>query len=343
MFSGSDQISTGPGITVVMTPLALAFDSPSRARRLRFLWNQLVLPLKVLCRGCDVVISHNAEGALWSPVPQVLVVHDLIPLLYPEEAPRLHRYYKRILPRVIKRTAAVIAVSQHTRNDLVEHYKLEAAKVRVVYNGLNVRKAIRSERRPVGLQVDRYFLFVGTFAPRKNLSTVTRAFAKVRDEVRESLVIVAYPDPWLSDYHRLIEEFEMRDRVIHLSNLTDDELAHVYRHATALFLLSEYEGFGFPPLEAMLAGTPAVVSDGTALDEVMGDAALRINAHDVEGAAQAMRSLSTDEQLRQRLQRAGAAKVSNYTWNKASEGLSVILKEVARPNNRAAKVRELSR
>jgi len=344
VFGASDQISAVPGIRIVKTSSLLSFDSPSILRHLRFLWNQLILPLKLLRERCDVVISQNAEGSLWSPVPQVLVVHDLIPLLYPAEAPRLHTYYKKILPLVIKRAAAIVAVSQHTRTELVERYKLNPAKVRVVYNGLNVPAATReAERRPRDMQADQYFLFVGTFAPRKNLETVTRAFAKVHDEIPESLVIVACPDRWLSEYRELLESLGISDRIIHLSGLSDVEMSYVYRHATALFLLSEYEGFGFPPLEAMLAGTPAVVSDSTSLGEIVGDAALRIKAHDIDGAAEAMRSLSTNAQLRQQFQKAGKAKASTYTWSKTAGAFSAILSELAVTKPNSAKIRELSR
>ncbi len=344
VFSASDPIPTGQDIRTVKTPRFLAFDSPSPARHLRVLWNQLVLPFKILRKRYDIVISQNAEGSIWSTVPQVLVIHDLIPLLYPAEAPRLHSYYKRILPRVIKRATAVVAVSQHTRTDLVERYKLEAARIHVVYNGLNMHSPTgQTEHRPRGLRDGRYFLFVGTFAPRKNLETVTRALAKVRDEIPESLVVVAYPDRWFSDYRKLIEELGISDRVIQLTALTDDELDYIYRKATALFLLSEYEGFGFPPLEAMLAGTPAVVSDSTAFKEIVGDGALRIKAHDIGSVADAMRSLSTDEQLRRRLQRAGAAKAGNYTWSNTADAFSVILSEVAGARSKAVNVPELSR
>ena len=133
-----------------------------------------------------------------------------------------------------------------------------------------------------------YFLFVGTFSPRKNLETLIRALAKARDHVRESLLIVAYPDKWSTGNLRLAEELGLGNRIVHMCGLTNQEMSFVYGHATALFLLSEYEGFGFPALEAMLAGTPAVVSDSTALAEVVGDAALKINAHDVDAAAKAM-------------------------------------------------------
>ncbi len=330
MYGSSPQLPKGAGIRLVKTSPSLTFDKGSPAALLRFIWNQTILPIKLCRDNVDVVILQNAEGLLWSPAPQLLVIHDLIPLLYPEEAPRLHSYYKRVLPFVIKRISAFVAVSQHSRDDLVRQYKLDLARIHVAYNGLK-RDLDGSEsggHKPAAFQVEQYFLFVGTFAPRKNLETVTRALAQVREAIPESLVVVAYPDKWTAAYLRMVRELGLSDRVVHLSGLSDQELAYLYTHATALFLLSEYEGCGLPPLEAMLVGTAAVVSDSTALAEVVGDAALKIKARDVDATADAMRNLSTDQQYRHELQRRGIQKARSYTWNRTGAVLDQILSQI---------------
>ncbi len=343
VYGNSSQIPTGPGIKIVKTPARLTFDDGSNAARLRFIWNQSIMPFHLLREKVDAVVAQNVDGCFWSPVPQILIIHDLIPLFYPDESPRLHGYYKRVLPSVIKRTAAVIAVSQHTRNNLVRHYKLDPSRVHIAYDGLNSPLASPAfDRKPVGLECERYFLFVGTFAPRKNLETVTRALAKLQKEMPESLVIVAYPDKWMRAFLQRVAELGLSDKVIHLSGLSPEELTYVYRHATALFLLSEYEGFGLPPLEAMLAGTPAVVSDSTALAETVGDAALKIGAHDVDAAAEAMRNLSTDRQFQRGLRQLGAVQANKFTWSNTGATLSSILSEVARKRVKAARAGELS-
>ncbi len=253
----------------------------------------------------------------------MLVVHDLIPLFYPEEAPRRRGYYKKLLPHVLKYTAAVIAVSNHTRNDLLQHYTLNPSSVHVAYDGvLQSSEDQSAECTPARFPSEPYFLFVGTFSPRKNLETVIRALAKVRDQVRESLLIVAYPDKWTRGSLRLAKELGLGNRIVHMSGLTNPEISFVYGHATALFLLSEYEGFGYPPMEAMLAGTPAVVSDSTALAEVAGDAALKISAHDVDAAAAAMLRLSTDHTYREEMRQPGIQRARTFTW--ARTGLTVI-------------------
>lgn len=329
VYSSSLLVPAAPGVTLQKTPPSIAFEAGPFAGALRLLWNQFILPIRLRSSKVDAVISQNAEGAIWCSVPQVLVVHDLIPVLYPEEAPRLQSYYRKLLPYVLKHTASVVAVSHHTRSDILRHYKLTPGSVHVAYDGVLRSSEDQSpEHRPAGYPSEPYFLFVGTFSPRRNLVTVIRALAKIRDDVRESLLIVAYPDKWASGCLRLAKELGLRDRIVHMSGLTNQEMGFVYGHATALFLLSEYEGFGLPPLEAMLAGSPAVVSDSTALAEIAGDAALKISAHDVGAAAQAMLRLSTDCRYREELRQLGIQRACTFTWTRTGRTISEILYQI---------------
>jgi glycosyltransferase involved in cell wall biosynthesis len=326
VFGRSPLIPSGPRITQVSTPAWMAFDANGASGWLRMLWNAFVLPLRLLRRKVDAAVSQNAEGMVWSPVPQLLVVHDLIPLHYPEEAPRLNRYYRRILPWVLKRAAAVVTVSEYTRSELLQRYGLNPASVQVAYDGVEQRSSpALSHGERVRFAAEPYFLFVGTFSPRKNLETVLRALASIRDQVPEKLLIVAYPDRWTREALRLAEELKLSDRITQLSGLTDGEMRHVYEHATALFLLSEYEGFGLPAVEAMLAGTPAVVSDSTALAEVAGEAAIRVGAKDVTAVSAAMLRLANDGAYRERMRHVGMQRARTFTWARTGTTISDVL------------------
>ena len=326
VYGSSLHIPKGKGIEVAETPSGLTFDKGSFAAVLRFTWNQIILPIRLWRDDVDVLVSQNADGSLWSPVPQVLIVHDLIPLLYPDEAPRLRFYYRWMFPFLLRQMTAILTVSEHTRNDMVRHYGIDPMKVRVAYNGLrwSVTDSMK-ERKPMDLRFDRYFLFVGNFARRKNLKTVTEAFASICEGLIENLVVVAYPDEWSCEYLELIDSLGLADRVAILNDLQNDELAYVYRHASALFLLSEYEGFGYPALEAMLIGAAAVVSDSTSLAEIVGDAAIKINAHDLNAAAEAMERLSSDQEYRREFQRLGFERAKCFTWDSTATSLSETL------------------
>jgi glycosyltransferase involved in cell wall biosynthesis len=330
VYGSSQHIQHRPGVQVAQTSPRLRAENGSAASAMRLAWTNALLPLRLRFDRSDLLISPSVEGPLWTPKPQILVVHDLIPLFYPQEAPRLHTYYKKILPQLLGRASAVVAVSEHTRADLIREFGLEPKRVAVVYNGLRSDLAdAAGDQSPQGLHRGRYFLFVGTFAPRKNLRTVVEAMGKVRQEIPESLVIVAYPDRWKPEIIRLIKDAGLSDRTMILSGLHDFEMSYLYRHATALFLLSEYEGFGYPPLEAMLTGTPAVVSDSTSLAEIVGDAALKIDAHDVDAAAAAMLRLSQDPDYRCKLQQAGVERARKFTWVDAGSALSNVLSAIS--------------
>ena len=326
VYTSSPSIQNGTRAHFRRTCGLLAFDRGPFASVLRFLWNQIVLPLRVMRDGVDMIFSQNVDGMLWPPVPQVLVVHDIIPLLYPEEAPRLHEYYKFLVPRLMRRVDCLVTVSDASRKDLARHYGISSDKISVACDGVNGELANPShDSKPSGLDCESFFLFVGTFSPRKNLATVIQALAKVRLDIAESLLVVAYPDNWMAPTVQKIAELGISDRVIFLDSLRHAELSYVYRHATALFLLSEYEGFGLPALEAMLAGTPAVVSDTAALAEVVDDAAIKIRAHDAEAAAEAMRRLSLEPPFREEWRQRGLERARLFTWQRTGEQLRTLL------------------
>jgi len=326
VYGSSEHIPRRKGIQIAKTSPRLTADHGSSAAVARFAWTNIALPARLKRDRADILISPSVEGSLWYRIPQIIVVHDLIPLLYPGEAPRLHVYYKRVLPLLLRRTSVVIAVSGHTRDDLVREFSLPPERVRVIYNGLSSQLVdSAASQKPAGLQSDKFFLFVGTFAPRKNLQSVLLALARVRHEISESLVIVSYPDRWYKAVLQLVADCDLSDRIAILNGLQIAEMNYLYRHATALFLLSEYEGFGYPPMEAMLCGTPAVVSNSTSLAEVAGVAAVKVDAHDIDTAAATMLRLSRDLDYRYKLGEAGVDRARQFTWARAGLELNEAL------------------
>ncbi|MGC2110059.1 MAG: glycosyltransferase family 1 protein [Candidatus Korobacteraceae bacterium] len=342
VYSSSDRYAGLEGVTLRRTPASLADGKPSAATR-RFAWMQTILPGKLRRDHVDLFLAPSVEALLRSPVPQIVTVHDLIPLFYPSECPRQRHYYKRVLPHILRNSLRVLVVSQHTRQDVIEQYGLAPDQVSVVYNSLREElfNPGLGTAPPPGFGLSRYFLFVGTFAPRKNLETVIRAFARVHPHLPEKLVVVAYPDRWQESSQQLARELGVLDKMVFYSGLKDSELTYLYRHATALVLLSEYEGFGFPPLEAMATGTPAIVSDSTSLAELAGDGGVTVGSADVVAAGAAMQKLSADSQYRRLFGRRGELKARQFTWTNASQQLSRTLQCGALPLTEAPLVPEI--
>ncbi|MGH2461404.1 MAG: glycosyltransferase family 4 protein, partial [Chloroflexota bacterium] len=166
----------------------------------------------------------------------------------------------------------------------------------------------------------RYFLFVGTLQPRKNLLRLLEAYARLRqaDQSAAGLVLAGRPGVGASDLRRRAEALGILDRIRWLSYVPREHLAPLYAGAVAFVFPSLYEGFGLPILEAMAWGTPVVSSNAGALPEVVGEAGLLVDPHDVAGLAVAMEQVLGDQSLRERLIQAGRARAGYFTWNRCA-------------------------
>jgi alpha-1,3-rhamnosyl/mannosyltransferase len=222
-----------------------------------------------------------------------------------------------------------VAVSEHTKQDVVRTFGIAAKKVAVVPNG--VEELYFSEDgvsgRPPNCP-DEYFLFVGACVPRKNPLGVIRAYSQVHTRLKHKLVLVTSTGRYLNEVKRVVEDLGLSDSVIYYSALPQHQMLFLYRHAAALVFLSEYEGFGYPVAEAMAAGTPAIVFAGTSLSEVVGDAALTVLSDDIPAVSESMRMMALDEGLRSRYSKLGLHHSRQFNWRVAAEKMRAILKEV---------------
>jgi glycosyltransferase involved in cell wall biosynthesis len=278
----------------------------------------------------DAFLSPLAEGMLRSTARQVIVVHDLIPLLYPDESPRLHLYFKHVLPGILQGAKKVIADSEHTRQDIVRYFGVPSENVAVIFGGIEPLYFSSNGDQPPRLALpDDFFLFVGNFTPRKNLKTIIEAFARIHREVPHRLVLVARRDrKFAPGVLSLANRLGVLEKITILSNLSLRQMLFLYRKATALLLLSEYEGFGYPPLEAMSVGTPSIVSDGTSLAEIVSDAAIRVRSDDIPAISESMRKLAVDHDFRQRYSQLGWFHARQFDWGTAARKMKALLQEV---------------
>lgn len=326
IYSPTNIFRQSRGIEARNTPRSLATDAGPLASFRRFAWMQTIFPGKLRSDNVDLLICPSVEGLLKPRIPQVLTVHDLIPLFYKEENPILHHYYRFVLPRLICRSELVIAVSEYTKRDLVTHYALAPEKIRVATSGIDV--VVASPKSDKFWASSRYFLYVGNFAPRKNVATVLRAFALIAHEVPERLVLVAYPDRWQAEIMNLADNLGIAEKLVVKSGVSGEELTALYRNATALISLSEYEGFGLPPLEAMSLGTPAIVSNCTSLAEVTYGGAIQTGPKDVTATADTMRKLSQDIEFRRRYSCLGRLHATSFDQSRCLQALKSALQPV---------------
>lgn len=310
---------------------------PSRARRghlQRLAWIQAFLPFRVLADRVSLLLSPVPEAMLLSFVPQVVVAHDLIPLYFPESFPRQYLYFRYILPLILRRSQAIIAVSENTKRDIMTCYGIEAGRIHVVPNGLDA-SAYRLGIDAAGIKrrydLDAYLLFVGNMLPHKNLQRLIRAFASIALKFPHTLVIAGNKD---ARYHPRLEaearDLGVADRVVFLDYVPLAELPALYAGADAFVLPSLYEGFGLPILEAMACGIPVVASRIGALPEVAGEAAALIDPHDVPGMASALEAVLGDRELRAGMRRRGLEQAARFSWRNTAMQILRILWEAGK-------------
>lgn len=293
----------------------------------RVLWEQTRLPFQLRSLRADLLHAPVNVAPLQSVCPTVVTVHDLSFIHYPDSFRVLQRLYQRtMMPISIRRAARVIAVSENTKMDLLRLCRADPARVQVVYNGVEGRfrpiakPEVEEFRRQRGLP-ERMILFVGTLEPRKNVTTLLKAYALLRKTGRTEVpLVIAGGRGWLyGPTLALAEELDLGEHVFFPGYVSDTELPLWYNAAEIFVFPSLYEGFGLTPLEAMACGTPVIVSSASSLPEVVGDAGLIVESQNVEGLAEAIARLLDDPALRKELGAAGQRRAREFTWPKTAQ------------------------
>ena len=268
--------------------------------------------------------QHFGRHGLFLGKPFIVTVHDLVRICFPfaREAVR-EKVGLKLDALGLKKAQHIIAVSAHTKADLVRYLKIPEDKITVVHNGVD-----HSTFKPApGKRFDfPYLLYVGTERPRKNLGTLLRAFAILKKDtsafIHFKLLKVGSAGRTDEFRRRTISEVRhlgLEGEVIFVDWVSDEDLAGYYSSATALVMPSLYEGFGLPLIEAMACGCPVIASNSSSLPEVAGDAGLLIDPHDPHGLAEAMRQVITEPALRAELIEKGFKRTQRFSWERAAQ------------------------
>ncbi len=257
-------------------------------------------------------------------MPGVLTVHDVVYLHHPEWHLPLNRWFLRLaMPHFVRDARAIIAVSEFTKQDVVNLLGVDPAKVHVIYEGVDPRfrpihsPALLSELRAHYRLQAPFILYVGAIEPRKNLPLLLRAFAALcrEPDFRHQLVI-AGGKGWLYDQvFATANALGLDERVIFTGHVPEQDLPTLYAAADIFAFPAFFEGFGLPPLEAMACGTPVVSSNAASLPEVVGKAGLLVSPQDEGGWVEALRRLSSDADLHRQLSAEGIAQARRFNWD----------------------------
>ncbi|MFA6550731.1 MAG: glycosyltransferase family 1 protein, partial [Candidatus Gracilibacteria bacterium] len=267
--------------------------------------------------------------------PSFVMIHDLIVSFFPGRKNKsiLKKFaYNLVLKTVTKKAKKIIAVSEHTKKDLIKILKIKAEKISVIYEGIGeefqrVKSAEILELTKQKYGIDKPFiLYTGVYRYHKNITGLLKAFKILKDKFHapHKLVITGREDPYYPDVRRTAHELGLKDDVIFAGLVPEEDLIALYSCADLHTLPSFYEGFGFTPLEAMACGTPTAVSHTSSLPEICGKAALFFDPHDTKEMASTLHKAIADEDLRKRLIKAGHERVQMFKWeNLAKQTLEV--------------------
>jgi glycosyltransferase involved in cell wall biosynthesis len=317
---------------ITIVPLSLpstlvATAAGPKRKAVTLFWELVYAPILLprLCQRhrCDLLHTTipTPVGALSYPI--VATVHDAIPILYPQWFPPvMGRRLRRWLRVAMSRATRVIASSQSTARDLAAF--APGAAITVIYPGSFLASSASPLPAPRGGRS--YILCVGTLEPRKNLGTVLEAYRLLVEQEPNvpGLLVVGAADWMASDVQAYAQRLGIAERVKLTGFVSDDELQSLYQQAAMLVYPSLYEGFGFPPLEAMSNGCPVIASNVSSLPEVVGEAGVLVEPTDAAQLSGVMRELLSDPQRADLLRERGYAQARRFSWEQcARETISV--------------------
>lgn len=294
-------------------------------------WEQTALRRAVTRDPLDVFFAPAYTAPLGVSVPQAVTIHDVSFLAHPEWFRWRERARRRWLTSKTAAAARVIFTdSEFSRAEIVRHLRIEASRIRVIPPGVTARApgaGDRDAREPL-------VLFVGSIFNRRRLPDAIEAFARAaRDLPRARLAIVGDDRTWpRQDLPAVAHAAGVAGRVDLLRYVSDETLASLYARAAVFVFLSEYEGFGLTPLEALAAGMPIVVLDTPVAREVYGAAAWYVARGDLDGTASVFRRLLTMPEVAAPTRAEAPAVLARYSWDRAAEITLAEIERIGRQN-----------
>jgi glycosyltransferase involved in cell wall biosynthesis len=275
----------------------------------------------------DLFLSPDGFLSLGAKCRQLPVIHDINFLHNPKDVkPLTRRYYNHFFPKFAQKATRIATVSEYSKKDISENYKISDDKIDVVYNGINssfkpVSEEIKIQTRTRFSGGKEYFLFVGSLNPRKNISRLIQAFDAFRKESNSDLkLLLAGPHAWGgSDIYKTIDSLDCKEDIVFTNRLNEEDLAKVMASAFALTFVPYFEGFGIPLVEAMQSEIPIITSNVTSLPEIAGDAAMFVNPYEVNEIKNAMLKLRHSSELQKQLVENGKQRRNNFSWDKSAD------------------------
>jgi len=315
------------------------------------LWrDHFVVPMALRKHKVDIFHVTHHESPIAVPARLVVTIHDCVHILFPQENLSRFRKYQRYLrtKRVVNRADKVIAVSDSTKDDLINIFNVTPSKISVIHNALDDRFTLTTAAEDPAQVLERYqlkdpfILYSGRIRPHKNLHRLIEAFAVLKNELgntgplRNLKLIIIGDELSQHQYLRLTVIRSGVQQDVRFFGFVPYPVLRVFYQSAAMFAFpSLYEGFGLPPLEAMANRTAVLASNTSSLPEVLEDAALLVNPENVFEIARGMKTILMDEAVRQRLIEKGIRQVTKFSWQTAAKRVVETYEQAMREKRRS--------
>ncbi|MFK8038041.1 MAG: glycosyltransferase family 4 protein [Crocinitomicaceae bacterium] len=275
----------------------------------------------------DLFFSPDGYLSLRTDVPQIAVIHDLNFEHFPEDIPlRPRKYLKVNFPLFAKKAKHIITVSEFSKQDIVDNYNIESEKISVAYNGASPifkpqSEQIKNEIKKEHSEGKSYFVYVGAIHARKNVQRLIEAFKQFKNKTNsETKLLIVGEATWKT----LEIDNNIKD-VLFTGHVEIEKLTQIVGSAKALCLVSYFEGFGIPLVEAMQSGVPVLSGNLTALPEVCGKAGLLVDPYILEEISKGLEQLDSDDSLRSEMIELGFKQVETFSWDASVQVISKVL------------------
>lgn len=309
---------------------------PTRHPILMAIWQEIMVKKQLKKIKPDLFFSGDTYMPLNPGVKTVIVSHDLAFLHFDDHTKFFDKnYYRFFFKRFHKKADHIIAVSEFTKNDIIDKYDINSSKIDVVYNSANghfnkISEEIKLKTKQELTGGDPYFVYLGSIHPRKNLVNLIKAFNifKSNNHNNYKLIIIGRPAWKTQEFYKTLDASPYKSSII-TKQVEREDLPNYIGSADGMFYVSLFEGFGIPILEGFEAEIPVVTSNLSSMPEVAKDAAILVDPKSPDSIALAMKKLSLDPSLRKSLVEKGKNRLNDFSWDESAEKVYKIMKEVA--------------
>lgn len=312
--------------------------------------NPLIYPINLYFGQLDLyhATCFQAYPKKIIATKSIVTIHDLTYLVDQNFHQNLSKYYQKITANAVKKADLIIADSNSTKNDLIKYFPIKSDQIKTVYPGVDdkfkpANKGDILEFKNKYTSGSEYILSVGTLEPRKNLSRLIEAYQKLPMALQNQYkLLIIGRSGWgkqenVECTHSTLQQVQSgeqgrttssgqemqnaelkKNNIIFTGFLSDDELVKAYSGASLFIYPSLYEGFGFPPLEAMACGVPVITSDVSSLPEVVGDGAILVNPYDVDEISKTIQKVLLNSSLQKELIQNSKKNIKKFSWFKTA-------------------------